>query len=182
MADAPGEAPRQPLGGAFHTYLGFDAVRFGTAMPSDAGAAAKGAFEHMLATGSMRRFTDEELANAVRIDPSQIQGLGPSIESLIELLEARKAKILATYDPAPAAKQAGDAFDKAAKRALPKEESDLQRRIARAIDEGQLRDLERLWYRLKEGSPAQRALTHALERLREKYEVDQLASRWRFTG
>ena len=51
MADAPGEAPRQPLGGAFHTYLGFDAVRFGTAMPSDAGGAARGAFEHMLATG-----------------------------------------------------------------------------------------------------------------------------------
>ena len=125
MADAPGEAPRQPLGGAFHTYLGFDAVRFGTAMPSDAGGAARGAFEHMLATGSMRRFTDEELANAVRIDPSQIQGLGPSIESLIELLEARKAKILATFDPAPAAAQAAEAFGKSAERALPDDGSEL---------------------------------------------------------
>ncbi len=177
-----GEPGRQPLGGALHTYLGFDAVRFGTAMPGDAGGAAKGAFEHMLATGSMRRFTDQELADAVRIDPSQIRGLGPSIESLIELLEARKAKILATYDPAPAAKQAAKAFDKAARRAVPREDSDLQRRIARAVDQGQLRDLERLWYRLPEGSAPQRALTGALERLRERYQIDAMRSRFAFTG
>ena len=156
MADAPGEAPRQPLGGALHTYLGFDAVRFGTAMPADAGAAAKGAFEHMLATGSMRRFTDEELANAVRFDPSQIQGLGPSIESLIELLEARKAKILATHDPAPAVNAAASAFQQAAADAVvPADAPEVAKRIARAVAGEQLRDLERLWYRLKEGSPAQ---------------------------
>ena len=99
---APPAAP-QPLGGVFHTYLGYDAVKFGSARPSDPGDAARGALEHMLAMGSMRRFTDEELADAIRIDPSQIQGLGPSIEALIELLEQRRAKILATHDPAPAA-------------------------------------------------------------------------------
>ncbi|NBX25607.1 MAG: hypothetical protein EBQ99_06090, partial [Planctomycetes bacterium] len=179
----PDEPSRQPLGGTFHTYLGFDAVRFGSARPSDAaGAAAKGAFEHMLATGSMRRFTDEELANAVRIDPSQIQGLGPSIESLIELLEARKAKILATFDPAPAAEQADHAYRKSAERAWPQDESDLRRRLAHAIKQGQLRDLERLWYRLPEGSAPQRALTTALERLRERYQVDAMRSRHTFTG
>ncbi|MBM4006849.1 MAG: hypothetical protein FJ292_04685 [Planctomycetes bacterium] len=182
MADASRDAPRQPLGGAFHTYLGFDAVRFGTAMPSDAGGAARGAFEHMLATGSMRRFTDEELANAVRIDPSQIQGLGPSIESLIELLEARKAKILATFDPAPAATQAAEAFQKSADRALPDDGSELNRRLAHAIKQGQLRDLERLWYRLSEGSAPQRALTVALERLRERFQIDAMRSRFTFTG
>ena len=166
MTDGQDPSSPQPLGGAFHTYLGFDAVRFGSARPADAGNAARGAFEHLLAMGSMRRFTDEELADAVRIDPSQIQGLGPSIEALIELLEARKAKILATYDPAAAAELAAEAFRAAAARALPRDGSDLHRRIARAAEQGQLRDLERLWYRLPEGSPAQRALTVALERLR----------------
>jgi uncharacterized protein with von Willebrand factor type A (vWA) domain len=179
-----GESPTspQPLGGAFHTYLGFDAVRFGSARPSDAGDAARGAFEHLLAMGSMRRFTDEELADAVRIDPSQIQGLGPSIEALIELLEARKAKILATYDPAPAAEQAAQSFRAAAGPALPTDGSDIHRRLARAVEQGQLRDLERLWYRLPEGSPTQRALTVALERLRERYLVDAMRSKHAFTG
>ena len=182
-AGDPTPAPPQPLGGVFHTYLGYDAVKFGSAQPADPGAAARGAFEHMLAMGSMRRFTDEELANAIRIDPSQIQGLGPSIEALIELLEQRRAKILATFDPAPAVETAARDFQQAAADAVvPADAPEVAKRIARAIAGEQLRDLERLWYRLKEGSPAQRALTHALERLREKYEVDQLTARWAFTG
>ncbi|MFZ4467004.1 MAG: hypothetical protein ACOYO7_08095 [Phycisphaerales bacterium] len=174
--------PDQPLGGAYHTYLGYDAVRFGSAQPSDPGAAARGAFEHMLAMGSMRRFTDEELANAVRIDPSQVQGLGPSIDALIALLEARRARILATYDPEPARQEAAAAFDRAARTAVPPGDGDVAKRIARAVAQGQLRDLERLWYRLPEGSREQRALTVALERLRERFELDQLASRWAFSG
>jgi hypothetical protein len=110
--DVPAPTP-QPLGGVFHTYLGYDAVKFGSAHPADPGAAAKGAFEHLMAAGNMRRFTDEELADAIRIDPSQIQGLGPSIDALIELLEQRKAKILATHDPLPAAAEAARAFREA---------------------------------------------------------------------
>ncbi|MFM8641550.1 MAG: hypothetical protein ACKOEP_01760, partial [Phycisphaerales bacterium] len=103
--ERPALPPRpQPLGGALHEYLGYDPVRFGSARPTAAGDAARGAFEHLLAMGSMRRFTDEELADAIRIDPSQIQGLGPSIDALIELLEERRRKILATFDPAPAAR------------------------------------------------------------------------------
>ena len=182
--DRPARPPRpQPLGGTLHEYLGYDPVRFGSARPSDAGGAARGAFEHLLMTGSMRRFTDEELADAIRIDPSQIQGLGPSIEALIELLEQRKARILATFDPRPAADAAARAFAEAADGAVhPTVPPNLRDRLARAVAEGQLRDLERLWYRLPEGSRAQVALTHALERLRERFEVDAMRSRWAFTG
>ncbi len=46
----------------------------------------------------MRRLTEEELARAVRIDPSQIRGLGPSLEALMEMLRQRKKKILETYE------------------------------------------------------------------------------------
>jgi len=34
------------------------------------------AMEHMLAYGSLRELSEEELARAVQIDPSQIAGLG----------------------------------------------------------------------------------------------------------
>ena len=46
----------------------------------------------------MRELTDEELARAVQLDPSQIAGLGPSLEALMEMLRERKRKILATYE------------------------------------------------------------------------------------
>ncbi|MEY4810073.1 MAG: hypothetical protein RI986_411 [Planctomycetota bacterium] len=92
----------------------------------------------------MRHFTDEELADAIRIDPSQIQGLGPSIDALIELLEQRKERILATYDPTPATHAAAKAFLDTAAGAVPDTgKPDVAKRIAHAIAGEQLRDLER---------------------------------------
>src|SRR5450432_3251455 len=85
------------LGGVIHTYQKFDPVEFPspTAPPPDL---VSPAFEHLLHYGSMRRLTEEELANAVHLDPSQIRGLGPSLESLMAMLRERKRKILATYE------------------------------------------------------------------------------------
>src|ERR1700726_5133883 len=85
------------LGGVIHTYQKYDPVEFPspTAPPPDL---VSPAFEHLLYYGSMRRLTEEELARAVRIDPSQIRGLGPSLEALMEMLRQRKRKILATYE------------------------------------------------------------------------------------
>jgi hypothetical protein len=71
--DVPAPPP-QPLGGVFHTYLGYDAVKFGSAQPADPGGAAKGAFEHLMAAGNMRRFTDAELAKALKM----LGKLGPA--------------------------------------------------------------------------------------------------------
>lgn len=79
-------APRQP-GGIVHTYQRYDPQRFpppsGPAGPDLAGAA----MDHMMAFGDRRKLTEEDLANAVKIDPSQIAGLGPSLDALIRLLE-----------------------------------------------------------------------------------------------
>ena len=85
------------LGGIIHTYQKYDPVQFPspTAPPPDL---VSPAFEHLLYYGSMRRLTEEELARAVHIDPSQIRGLGPSLESLMALLRERKRKILETYE------------------------------------------------------------------------------------
>src|SRR5215471_15679699 len=88
---------RDDLGGIIHTYQKFDPTQFPspTAPPPDM---VSPAFEHLLYYGNMRRLTEEELARAVHIDPSQIRGLGPSLEALMEILRQRKRKILETYE------------------------------------------------------------------------------------
>src|SRR5919202_6905525 len=88
---------RDRLGGIIHTYQKYDPAEFPspTAPPPDM---VSPAFEHLLYYGSTRRLTEEELARAVRIDPSQIRGLGPSLDALMAMLQERKRKILATYE------------------------------------------------------------------------------------
>src|SRR5919199_2961917 len=93
------------LGGIIHTYQKFDPVNFPspTAPPPDL---VTPAFEHLLFYGSARHLTEEELARAVRLDPSQIRGLGPSLEALMALLRERKRKILETYETGQALAEA----------------------------------------------------------------------------
>src|SRR6476660_7966164 len=102
-------ANRNTLGGGIHTYQRYDPARFPspTQPPPDV---VSPAFEHLLMFGSMRELTDEELARAVRLDPSQIAGLGPSLESLIEMLRERKRKILEKYEPRRVQKEAADSY------------------------------------------------------------------------
>src|SRR5690242_6955027 len=88
---------RDDLGGIIHTYQKYDPVNLPgpSAPPPDM---VSPAFEHLLFYGNTRRLTPEEMARAVRIDPSQIKGLGPSLEALMEILRERKRKILETYE------------------------------------------------------------------------------------
>src|SRR5438034_9934193 len=92
---------RGRLGGVIHTYQKYDPVNFPspTAPPPDV---VTPAFEHLLYYGNTRRLTEEELARAIHIDPSQIKGLGPSLEYLMAMLQERKRKILSTYETAHA--------------------------------------------------------------------------------
>src|SRR2546430_961325 len=100
---------RENLGGIIHTYQKFDPVNFPspTAPPPDL---VSPAFEHLLFYGNTRRLTEEELAQAVHIDPSQIRGLGPSLEALMEILRERKRKILSTYETAKVEAEAHQNF------------------------------------------------------------------------
>ena len=85
------------LGGVIHTYQKYDPKNFPspTQPPPDL---VSPAFEHMLMYGNMRELTDEELARAVHLDPSQIAGLGPSLDALRAMLLERKRKILEKYE------------------------------------------------------------------------------------
>ncbi|MBN1512194.1 MAG: hypothetical protein JXB13_09290 [Phycisphaerae bacterium] len=172
------QAPR--LGGIIHTYQKFDPKNFPspTAPPPDL---VSPAFQHMLYYGSLRDLTEEELARAVHIDPSQIASLGPSLEGLLAMLLERKRKILSTYESDTVQQQARDRWQRAFRRVrVPKPFAPPFHSAARGE---QLADLERLWYRAERKTPefAARLLT-LMEILGEKYQVDELAARYEFTG
>ena len=171
---------RNTLGGVIHTYQRYDPARFPspTQEPPDL---VSPALEHMLMFGERRELTEEELARAIRIDPSQIAGLGPSIDALIAMLEERKRKILAKYETRVVRKKAHDAFhSQAAEVKAPKQLRDAYRRIVKSE---QLRELERLWYATgNDQSPFASSLVQLIERLGDKYQVDELAAKYEFTG
>jgi uncharacterized protein with von Willebrand factor type A (vWA) domain len=170
----------KPLGGVIHTYQKFDPVRFPspTAEPPDA---VSPAFEHLLLYGNTRQLTEEELARAIHLDPSMIAGLGPSLEALMEILRERKRKILSTYETDRVKVEARQVYRKLAEQGHPP--GKLTRPYEKAVREEQLRDLENLWYAVgDERNQFARHLLQLAQKLGDKYQVDELASKYTFTG
>jgi uncharacterized protein with von Willebrand factor type A (vWA) domain len=171
---------RKTLGGVIHTYQRYDPKRFPspTQPPADM---VSPAFEHMLAYGSLRELTEEELANAVRIDPSQISGLGMTLDALKAALEERKRKILQTYETDAVQKEARDDYREFGEQIKPPKQ--LRDRFRRAFEEEQIRELERVWYAHgKDNSDFARQLVKLVDHLGNKYEIDELAAKYEFTG
>ena len=79
------------VGGIIHTYQRYDprVLPSPTQPPPDL---VSQAMENMLAYGGMRELTEEEMAQAVQLDPSQIAGLGPSLEALMEMLRSESER------------------------------------------------------------------------------------------
>ena len=171
---------RRELGGVIHTYQKFDPKSFPspTAPPPDV---VSHAFEHMMFYGSLRHLTEEELARAVRIDPSQIAGLGPSLDALRAMLLERKRKILATYETDTVQDAARRQFRDMSKHVRPPRKH--ARDFRNAVRYEQLRDLERMWYHSRnQRDPFARQLVQLMDVLGEKYQVDELAAKYDFTG
>lgn len=168
------------LGGVIHTYQKFDPQKFPspTQPPPDL---VSSAFDHLLTYGNYRQLTEEELARAVRIDPSQIQGLGPSIDALIAMLLERKRKILEKYETIAAQHQANKDFQFAERNIQPPRK--FREPFRKAVFKKQIYQLERLWYAVgNDASPFARQLVQLMQLLGEKYEVDELAAKYVFTG
>ncbi len=150
-------------GGVIHAYQKYDPVAFPspTQPPPDL---VSPAFEHAMMFGNYRELTEEELARAVRLDPSQIAGLGPSIDFIRQMLEERKRKILEQYETQAVQKEARRAYYKTAKRVnVP---GPFKRVLDQAVNQQQLIDLEQLWYRLgNDQGDAARGLVQLMERL-----------------
>jgi len=180
-ADNP-ESPAQPraLGGVVHSYLGYDPIEFPPPTQPRGADAGDAMLDHMLMYGSRRKFTDRDLANAIRLDPSQIRGLGPSLDAIKAMLEEKKRKILERYETTRAEDLARDAYGDAVKRVdVP---DPLAPRLRPALDLGQLADLERIQRRVPDATPLAHELMRVIARLRDRYSVEQLASKYPFTG
>ena len=168
------------LGGVIHTYQRYDPTNIPSPSlpPPDL---VSPAFEHMLEFGNMRELTEEELARAIKLDIRQIAGLGPSLDSLRRMLLERKQKILATWETKKVVEEAKRSFTKLAHNTHPPDE--LKSAFQKGVDEEQIRDLERLWYRTGDDrSRFARQLVQLVDRLGEKYQIDELASKYEFTG
>lgn len=173
------DSKKKPPGGLVHTYRGYDPQRF--PMPAQAPTdLVTPAFNHLLAYGSLDELTPEQLAEAVSIDPSQIKGLGPSIQSLLAMLAERKRRILETYETTAVRREADQAFRAASRGDDPP--AFAKAAFERAVRDEQLADLERLWYRLDGRHAFATSLIGMMERLGEKFEIEQLASKYDFTG
>ncbi len=134
----------QTPGGIVHTYQRYDPVNFPspTAPPPDM---VSPMMEHVLNFGDTDEFTEEQLANAIHLDASQIAGLGPSIDALKEMLRERKRKILETYETKAAQKAAEKAFRDVAQKVTPPKK--LANDFRKAVKEEQIADLESLYFR-----------------------------------
>ncbi len=170
----------KPVGGVIHTYQRFDPTKLPspTQPPPDL---VSPAFEHLLMYGSMRDLTDEELAKAIHLDPSQIAGFGPSIEALKAILEERKRKILEKYETKRVVKDAAEAYRDYGQSMKPPRS--LRERFASSFKNEQIRELERLWYQTGDDtSKFARQLVQLADILGDKYQVDEMAAKYEFTG
>lgn len=170
----------KPVGGVIHTYQRFDPAKLPspTQPPPDL---VSPAFEHLLMYGSMRELTDEELARAIHLDPSQIAGFGPSIEALKAILEERKRKILEKYETKRVVKDVADTYRRYGEAMKPPRS--LRDRFASSFKNEQIRELERLWYQTgDDSSKFARELVQLADILGDKYQIDEMAAKYEFTG
>ena len=168
------------LGGVIHVYQKYDPVNVpGPASPPP--DLVTPAFEHLLMYGNTRRLTPEELARAVKLDLNQIKSLGPSLEALMEILRERKRKILAQFETNTVQHEARNVFQKRSGEMRPP--GKLAKRFHEAVRGEQLHDLEQLWYQAGDERGAfAKELLRLAETLGDKYQVDELAAKYQFTG
>ncbi|MEM8733158.1 MAG: hypothetical protein AAGG44_02990 [Planctomycetota bacterium] len=173
-------ANKNRLGGVVHTYQRYDPGKFPspTAPPPDL---VSHAFDHAMMYGSHRELSEEELARAVELDPSQIAGLGPSIDHLRQMLEERKRKILSKYETQAVEKKANRSFEKSSKKAQPPKR--LKGIYDQAVKNHQIYLLERLYYQVGDDTDRFAAqLVHVIDSLSDKYQIDELVSKYEFFG
>lgn len=171
---------RDDLGGIVHSYQKYDPARIPPPRPPDVDLVSP-AMEHLLEFGSLDELTPEQLAGAVVLDPAEIRALGPSLDSLLRMLEERKRRILERYDASGLRKRARDAFRAAAAKAHPPAEH--REAFRRAVEREQPWLLERLWYAQDDdGSRFGAELVGLVDKLGTVFAMDELATRREFTG
>jgi uncharacterized protein with von Willebrand factor type A (vWA) domain len=167
-------------GGIIHTYQKYDPKKFPS--PTEpAPDVVSAAFDHMLMYGNRRQLTEEELANAIKLDPGQFAGLGPSIDAVMEMLEDRKQRILETYETDTVQGEAYATYRNTGQNLrVPKS---FKKKFRRAFDDEQIYQLEQIWYRSeREDRGFASGVLHLMEDLGNKYQIDEMAANYNFTG
>ena len=173
--------PEKRIGGILHSYMKYDPIHFPspTQPPPDM---ISPMMNQMLAYGRMRELTEEELARAIHLTPEQFQSFGPSLDMIRALLEERKRKILETYETPTVVRRAQHAVRKKAKQ-LPPASPQLRKRLKDAVEQEQLYDLELLSYEINDDAdPLAQHIFGLMGRLGDKYQIDDLAAKYYFTG
>lgn len=173
---------RDSLGGVVHTYQRYDPVAIPPPRPAQTDLASA-AMEHLLEFGSLDEleFTPEQMADAIVLDPEQIRGLGPSLDAIQRKLEEMRRQILERYEAETVRKRARKEFRESAAQASPPPAH--REAFERAVHEEQLRRLERLWYAQQDDQGRFATdLVKLTERLGTVYQIDELATKWTFTG
>lgn len=172
---------KSSIGGVVHSYLKYDPVRFPspTQPPPDF---ISPMMNQLLAYGSMRELTEEELARAIRISPEQMKNFGMSLDMIRQMLEERKRRILETYETKTVLQLARKAFQKKAKQAPPLP-GHWKAKYKIAVEEEQLYDLEMLADLIDDDThPVAQHIFGLMGRLSDKYQVDELAATYVFVG
>ena len=174
--------PRPQLGGVVHSYLGYDPKHFPSPTKGSEDGIAMAAMDHLMQFGNQVSLTEEELADAIEIDPSQISGLGPSLEALIALLEARKARILETFDPISAFKDSIEAY-KFSAQSIQMPKGKLAKQVDRAITKQSIPELERIWYRAEYSDrDLANSIMKLIKTLGTRLTIEQMLARYVFSG
>ncbi len=172
---------KRPHGGILQTYTKYDPVNFPGPRQEQADIVSP-MMEQMLVFGSQRPLTEEEMARAIKIDPSQLSQFGPSLDFIKATLEDQKRKLLEKYETESVRKKAGKVFRKKAKTAPPMDDS-LRSDYDEAVNREQLYGLENLWYRVNnDADEAAQHLMSVIARLQDKYQIDELHAKYNFTG
>ncbi|TWU57490.1 vWA domain-containing protein [Rubripirellula reticaptiva] len=168
------------VGGIIHAYQKYDPASFPppTQEPPDL---VSPAFEQAMMYGNYRELSAEELARAVKLDPSQIAGLGPSLDMLRAMLEERKRRILETYEAKTVQKKARKAYFNSSKNVrVPKNQ---EKAFRQAITYEQPYIIEQIWYHAdSDNSELARSLMNISARMSDKHNLEELESKYDFTG
>jgi len=168
-------------GGILHTYTKYDPIN----IPGPQGPQTDivtPLMNQMMSWGSQRPLTEEEMARAIKLDPSQFSQLGPSLDAMKAMLEDQKQKLLEKYETGTVRKKANKAFRKKAKSAPPLKDS-LKEKYQEAVDQQQLYQLENLWFQVNnDANETAQHLMSVIARLQDKYQVDELDAKYNFTG
>ncbi|MEZ6113972.1 MAG: hypothetical protein R3C99_23615 [Pirellulaceae bacterium] len=125
--------------------------------------------------------TDEEPARAIRLDPSQIAGLGLSLEALIAMLLEPETQNPERYETDSVRRKAADAYRHRGAAVDPPRK--FRKVYWQVLADEQIYDFERLWYQVGDDVAVRPRIGRRDGAFgREKYEVEELAAKYAFTG